>query len=102
MVEGRPGPLQGGGDTVSNPLVTSTVPPPEIPSLQRGAERPSGHQLVQRIRTSAEAPRRRVTTGQPAGFGDPFALHPGGDELNVTPELIGFRFPFIRVMVGLP
>jgi hypothetical protein len=43
-----------------------------------------------------------VTTGQPAGFGDPFALHPGGDEVNVTPEVIGFRFPFIRVVDGLP
>jgi hypothetical protein len=43
-----------------------------------------------------------VTTGHPAGFGNPFALHPGGDELNVTPDVIGFRFPFIRVMDGLP
>jgi hypothetical protein len=58
--------------------------------------------LDQRIRTSAEYPVRTLTTGQPAGFGDPFTLHAGGDELNVTPEVIGFRFPFISVMVGLP
>ena len=29
---------------------------------------------------------------QPAGLGDPFTFHPGGDELNVTPDTIGFSF----------
>ena len=44
------------------------------------------------MRMDAESPGRTVTTGQPTGLGDPFTFHPGGDELNVTPDAIGFSF----------
>jgi hypothetical protein len=44
------------------------------------------------MRTAAASPGRSETTGHPGGRDDPSTFHPGGDELNVTPEVIGFRF----------
>jgi hypothetical protein len=43
-----------------------------------------------------------VTTGQPAGSGDPSATQPAGEEVNVTPEVIGFTFSSSSVMAGVP
>jgi hypothetical protein len=43
-----------------------------------------------------------VTTGQPGGFGDPFASHAEGEGLNETPVVIGFRLRSRSVMVGVP
>src|SRR5204862_137837 len=75
---------------------------PGIPTRHRGAARPSGHQFDQSMRTDAESPGASVTTGQPAGCGSPFACQPAGLVPNVTPDVIGFRFPSSRVISGVP
>ena len=54
------------------------------------------------MRIDAYSPGWTVTTGQPAGSGDPLTTQPGGEELNVTPEVIGFRFWSNSVIVGVP
>jgi hypothetical protein len=43
-----------------------------------------------------------VTTGHPAGWGDRSATQPAGEELKVTPEVIGSRFWFSNVTAGVP
>ena len=43
-----------------------------------------------------------MTTGQPAGCGNPSVSHPGGDESNVTPVVMGWRFWSSSVMAGVP
>jgi hypothetical protein len=67
-----------------------------------GAVRPCGHQFDHRTRIDAEWNGASVTTGHPAGLGDALACHAGGEELNLTPEVIGRRFPSSSVIVGVP
>src|SRR5260221_9930505 len=95
-----PGPLHGGGETASSPL-PFTVPLP-MWMCHSGAVRPCGHQFPQRTRKEADLNGASVTTGHPAGCGEPFACQAGGEELYATPDVIGWRFPSSSVIAGVP
>ena len=99
IVDGRPGPLQGGGETASSPL-PATVPLP-MWMYQSGAARPCGHQFPHRRRKEADLNGARVTTGHPAGCDKPFAFHAGGEALNLRPDVIARPFPY-NVIAGVP
>jgi hypothetical protein len=71
--------------------LTSTVPPLGISIRHRG-DPALEHQFDHRMRTAAALNGASVTTGHPDGVGEALTAHPGGDDVNVTPDVIGCRF----------